>query len=192
MDEKKFLPSFKEKISSFLKDDKKTKIIIFLGLLGILLIFFSSITGGKKSQSDDGEKKEVTTTTEYVKRLEDKILDIVVNIQGVGKSKVMVTLENGIEYVYAGEEKTNKDSTEDISGSDSKKIQQKDNYEQKLILVDGPNGSREALIKKQIEPTIKGVIIVCEGGDSPSVQERVVSAITTALNIKSNRVCVIK
>ena len=40
--------------------------------------------------------------------------------------------------------------------------------------------------------TVKGVVVVCEGGDLPQVQQRIIEAVTTALNISSKRVCVTK
>ncbi len=190
MDKENKIFFLKEKLLFFLKSDKKIIIIFFIGILGIFIIFFSSIFDKKENVQSVSSNE--FSSNEYIKNLENKILDMIGNVKGVGKANVMVTLENSVEYVYAGEEKKTTDSTQDISGSDSKKIQQKDNYEQKLILVDGSNGNREALIKKQIEPTIKGVVIVCEGGDDIIVKERLISAITTALNISSTRVCVTK
>lgn len=44
----------------------------------------------------------------------------------------------------------------------------------------------------ELQPTVKGVVIVCEGGDQPLVQQRVTDAVTIALNISSKRVCVTK
>lgn len=38
----------------------------------------------------------------------------------------------------------------------------------------------------------EGVVVVCEGGDLPQVQQRIIEAVTTALNISSKRVCVTK
>ena len=39
---------------------------------------------------------------------------------------------------------------------------------------------------------VKGVVVVCQGGDNAAVSQRIVDAITTALNISSKRVCVTK
>ncbi len=41
-------------------------------------------------------------------------------------------------------------------------------------------------------PAVKGVAVICEGGDSPVVAERITKAVTTALAIPSTRVCVLK
>ena len=45
---------------------------------------------------------------------------------------------------------------------------------------------------KSIEPTVRGVVIVCSGGDDPVVVQRVLSAVTRSLSISSDKVCITK
>ncbi len=45
---------------------------------------------------------------------------------------------------------------------------------------------------KEIEPVIRGVVVVCRGGDNPVTVQRVLSAVTKALNISTAKVCVTK
>ena len=45
---------------------------------------------------------------------------------------------------------------------------------------------------KSIEPTVRGVVIVCSGGDDPVVVQRVLGAVTRSLSISSDRVCITK
>lgn len=45
---------------------------------------------------------------------------------------------------------------------------------------------------KEIEPVIRGVLVVCEGGDDPVVVERINEAVTKALDISTAKVCITK
>ena len=45
---------------------------------------------------------------------------------------------------------------------------------------------------KEIQPVIRGVLVVCEGGDDPVVAQTVTQAVTRALDISSAKVCVTK
>lgn len=45
---------------------------------------------------------------------------------------------------------------------------------------------------KEIEPTVRGVVVVCQGGENPVVVSRVIAAVTKSLNISSSKVCVTK
>lgn len=45
---------------------------------------------------------------------------------------------------------------------------------------------------KSIEPTVRGVVIVCDGGDDPIVSDRVLGAVTRSLDISSDKVYITK
>lgn len=45
---------------------------------------------------------------------------------------------------------------------------------------------------KSITPVVRGVVIVCDGGDDTLVVSRVMSAVTKSLDISSDKVCVTK
>ena len=45
---------------------------------------------------------------------------------------------------------------------------------------------------KSIEPKVRGVVVVCDGGDDPLVVSRVLDAVTKSLNISSDKVCITK
>lgn len=45
---------------------------------------------------------------------------------------------------------------------------------------------------KSIEPTVRGVAVVCDGGENPVTKEKVIDVVTKALNISSSRVSVTK
>ena len=116
--------------------------------------------------------------------LEQSLAELVTNIQGAGNAKVMVTVERSAEQVYAQEEKRSTQTTEDRGSNNSTET----NY----ILVKDADGSQRALAVTEVQPVVKGVVVVCDGGDDPVVQQRVIDAVTTALDITSVRVCVVK
>ena len=180
-----------KKIHEFLLKDKFRKIIIFVGILGIALIFISGFfktEGAKKTKSNS----QNSSTKEYVFQLESSLREMVSSIKGAGNTKVLVTLENTEETVYATEEKKNKEATEDKPDGQLSKKRESDDCEKKYITIKDADGTERALSVTQIQPTVKGVVVVCDGGDIPEVQQRVTEAIKTALNITSKRVYVTK
>ena len=60
------------------------------------------------------------------------------------------------------------------------------------------NGGENVYLKntdtktKSIEPKVRGVVVVCDGGDDPLVVARVMAAVTKSLNIGSDKVCITK
>lgn len=153
------------------------KIVFALGLIGIVLIGLSGYLG----VDDTTVKAEdyALQSKRYVEETEQRIQKILTMTSGVGKVTVMITIDNGTEYVYAKDEKQS-GSTQQLS------------MESKYILIDGSTGKRQPLVLTQLEPKIKGVVVVCDGGNDPVVRQRVNDIVTTSLGISSLQVCILK
>lgn len=176
----------KDKLFSY---DKNIKTVFILLSLAILFLVLSNIEGNKNIE-DKKENENNLNSLKYIEYIENKIHKIVSNIEKVGNSEVMLTLESDVEYVYAQEQKKNTDSTSSKNSLGDDKLQKRDTYEESIIIVD-KNGSRDALVRTIIEPKIKGVVVVCDNGDDYIVKEKLIDAITTLLNIPSSRVSII-
>lgn len=170
------------------------KIIIAAGLLGIALIFLSScLTGGESGKT--GEKtfsKPASGAYDYEERLENELTALLTKIQGVGNASVMVTLDRTVQNVYATEEKKNGQTTEEKTDGDSTRNEVDSSNETSYTIIRNSDGSEQALAVTEIQPEVKGVVVVCDGGDCPEVEQNIIDAVTTALHITSVRVCVIK
>ncbi len=182
------LNQMSEKITALFKGDKKIKLIVLAGILGILFIFLS---GGKTENVQKKSNETVSSSfsaEELSVQMEKKLTALVGGISGVGHCNVMITYENGIEYVYANESKSTSDVMDEGEGG---KKQEKNSQENSLVIIDTGNG-KEALRVKEIQPKVRGVVVVCDGADNISVRQRVVDAVTTALDISSAKVYVAK
>lgn len=169
----------------WLRSGKGRKLLLIAGTVGIALLALSELLP---------EHKETTATAltaeEFVRQTEERLQTIVSRIDGAGECEVLVTLENGVEYVYATEQRISSDRKEDTDDSTSR-LTQSDGSESAAIIVETDNG-REGLLVTEIQPTIRGVVIVCEGGDRAEVCERIREAVTVAMNLSAKRVCVTK
>jgi stage III sporulation protein AG len=175
-----------KKFKLLLGNEKNVKIIVFIGIAGMALILISSFfTGNKEPSGEVGNDiipsfdEETKAYEETVKKQLKAILD---SIEGVGESEVLVSISGSYEYVYAQEEKKNK------SGSDGNANLQEEN---KYIIID-KKGEKEALVKRINAPMISGVVIVCEGGDEPVVNEMIYRAVSAAVDLPLNRIYVAK
>lgn len=177
------------KLMDAIKADKKITLIVCIGLLGMLLLLASEFIHLPKKQEAETPSENIQTEYSYAEDLEKRLTNIVSSISGAGKTKVMVTLENGVESVYAADEKQ---SVERSSGEKAGgvEVNEKSNTENEYIILQS-NGSRdEGLVIKVIQPKIRGVAIVCEGGDSAYVQQRITQAVTAVLDIGASRVSI--
>ena len=60
-------------------------------------------------------------------------------------------------------------------------------YEDNYIIVKTDNGE-EGMLLKVTQPKIRGVAIVCRGGNSPQVRQSITDTVTAVLDISSARV----
>ncbi len=169
-----------EKVKGFFRSDTGRKVLIAAGIVGILLLALPEILPQKTTA------KTESSAQAFVEQTEKRLTALLSGIEGAGECRIMVTLENGVEYVYATENKEGSDRQEE-----SDRVVERDDSEKNVIVIDSENG-KEGLLVTEIQPTVKGVVVVCEGGDNPAVQARIVEAVTVALNISSKRVCVTK
>lgn len=157
-----------------LKTDKKTMLILLVGLIGMIMVLFS---GDGSDKNSNKEIKESCTIISSEYELAKEIEKLIENIDGAGKCKAMITYNSYEETVYAQNE--NKDINTDGE----------ERYTGEYIILDSGN-SESGLVLKIISPEIKGVAIVCQGGDNPIIKEQIISAISALFNISSNRISI--
>lgn len=164
---------------------KKTNLIIILAAAAVLLILFSDCSLSSCAE----DKKSAASDDAYAVELEEKLTDIISSIDGAGETRVMVTLQNTKEYVYASSAKSRVDTSESVDAGGRQSSDASEDTEQGYIIIDTDSGE-QALIRTELMPTVEGVVIVCEGAGSAEVAARIEAVVTTALNISSRRVCI--
>jgi len=127
-----------EKITAAVKNPK---ILIALGLTGILLICLPSFFGGsKKNETVRGGEINVE---EYRAGLEKSVEEIVSSITGSKSVKVVITLESGIIYSYA-------DTNEGVSANKTGSGQESTSSESKQSYI--PLKRRTAASRRCLSP----------------------------------------
>lgn len=137
------------KLKEYINGDKRIKLILILGIAVIILIALSGLNVRK---AEAASTVSVGELYQYERKLEERLTDILTQIDGVGNIKVMVTLDTSEENEYG--------KTKDV-----------------LLSVKAPS--------------VRGVIVVCDGGDNIIVKEKVTSAVSGVFGISTTRVSVI-
>ena len=150
----------------------KYKYVLLILCVGILLM---SLPDSKEPT----EQPELFTVQETPATRTEELEAILGQIAGVGKVKVLLTEAAGAETVY----QTNEDRN--TSGdSESRRVET-------VIISDSARGE-QGLIRTVTPPVYLGAIVVCQGGDNPSVKFSVVQAVSSVTGISSERITVLK
>ncbi len=159
-------------------NDKRRRLLVVLGAIGVLLILLSEIKLPVNKVKDSATVSFSGNYSEYVKGLENELSEIISSINGVGTCKVMITLKNTNEKFYA----------QNIENSYSDSSNSKNN---EYVIYESENGDSPILLKENF-PAIEGVAVVCSGGDNNAVRENIINCVCALFNLPANRVSVSK
>ena len=175
------LQKFFPKLEKLEKKDILLHGVVLLGMLGLACILLSGFDS-KQADTDtrsavSPSESESTSQEGYRQELEAQLTEMLGAMAGVGRVKVLVTLDGSEEYCYA------QSGERLVSGE---QVRSSTNY----VTVGG--SSREPLLESVSHPSITGVVVVCDGGGGSSVQEAVYSAVAVACGLPTTKIYVTK
>lgn len=186
---------WKESLKTSLSKLKDTKNIEWVAVILIIAIIVSIYASTFNRDSNDQDlptqyqyKHHETEEMGSSQSQEEKRLKEVLSvIQGAGKVEVMITYKSSKEIVTAMNtvDSTIVTNEEDYNGG-TRTINQADSNTQPVTINDS-QGSKP-LILKEVEPEIKGVIVIAEGAGDVRVKMELLRAIQVVLGIKANQV----
>lgn len=203
----------KQRIWDVLKQEKWKKIKksdwAVLGLAGILLLVIAMPTDTKEERtlsdnqrlessieasaigSDSQERDKSDTESAYVSRLEERLEDVLEQMEGVGKVKVMITVSDAGECVVEKDRVyENTITTETDSTGGNRNISETGDEEETIYVKTGDE--TYPYIQKQKMPTIEGVVVVAEGGDKSRVAANISESVKALLPVEAHRIKVVK
>lgn len=127
----------------FGKDKKLRTAVIILLIAAAVLLMLSEII---KTAS---ENAKTGSFSEYTQQLEHKVSDLLSRVDGVGRIKVVITLQTNA-------------------------------------------GLNTSAVTTAAEPGIRGVVILCDGGDDIKTVAKITEIVSAALNIGYNQIYITK
>ena len=190
---------FKEKIKSYInkqinKDNKKNveNLVVFLVLLIITVIAINIIWGNEQEENKDEDYKVLAedfqnngdNLNENEYDLEDKLEDILSKIQGVGKTKVLITYSktSSIVPIYSESASTTTMEETDSSGGTRKQETASTNRD---VVIDGKN---DVIKQTVVLPKVEGAIIIAEGGGNAEIKSNIIQAVAAVTGVATYKV----
>lgn len=197
--------SGKDVVSKVIKSFGIPRLLIILAAGGILVyLSVSDMTGNggndviknnnlnKETESgQETEDIEDDYNKKYGDMMKAEVENVLSKVQGVGRLKVMLTMESTSEKIvlrdnpYQTENSTDTDSTGATRSTESYRSEQKT-----VCITKG--GDSTPYIVKELEPKIKGVVVVAEGGDDINIKKEIMEAIQVLFGIEPHKIKVMK
>ena len=189
----------------FPKNDGNNKkkienILVFIVILAITIVAINYIWNGDESSKSSNEVPEAENTNSVVQvstdtsndQNEEKLANILSNIEGVGKVKVLLTYSQTSTYVpIYNENLKESNTTESDSAGGSRTVEESDSQKEVIYKEDG-NGNREPVTQSIISPKIEGAIITAEGANNADVKTAIVQAVEAATGLATHKIQVFK
>lgn len=168
-----------------MKQDKRLEIAVYgvLILIGVLLFLISpNDKAGNAAQVGTAAAADESGVEELESRLEG----ILGAIRGAGKVRVMITYDTSSRLVPAMSTDVQSGTTENTS-TGGQSVSETRTESSRPATISGSGGT-ETIVLTEIEPTVRGVIVIAEGAADVSVRVKLSNAVMTVLGISADRI----
>ena len=167
-----------------MKKNKKLELMVYGSLIALGVLLFVLIPGGGNGTDPPNETEHEQKQAET--ELEGRLEAVLSSIRGAGKVKVMITYDTSSRLVPAMSTDVQSGTTEN-RGTGSESITQTRTESSRPATV-STSGGAETIVLTEIEPTIRGVIVIAEGAADVSVRLKLQNAVITVLGITAERI----
>ena len=197
---------FGEKLKKmFSKNDGNNKkkienIMVFIVILAITIVAINYIWNGDKQTKSSNAVPEAEGRNDVVQvsseinydENEEKLANILSNIAGVGKVKVLLTYSETSTYVPIYNENLKESNTTETDSAGGSRTVSETDSQKEVIYKEDSSGNREPVTQSIISPKIEGAIITAQGADNAEVKTSIVEAVEAATGLATHKIQVFK
>lgn len=204
-----------ERFSSLKKKLKKENMVV-LALLGLLLMVIAIPTGSNKGQTEEsrlydgtdadtigkegsgksgsetGDGATLTDEEIYAGNLEARLEELLSSMDGVGKVKVMVTLEASRELVVEKDVPSDMENVTEADSSGGTRESVSSAQQESTVYITDSDGTKMPYVVMTRVPPVEGVTVVAQGGGNGNVQKNITEVIEALFDIDAHKIRVVK
>ena len=190
-----------EKLTGGKKLQKDQCLIIIL--VGVLLCVIAIPVEKKDSKSDlsniiddtidnHNDSEMTDNDSDYAGYWEQKLEEALRYVEGVGKVRVLITLQNSEHKIVEKDGPEEYSSTNETDSAGGSRILGENRIDKSTIYTSDGQGGNVPYVVMTIEPVVEGVVVIAQGADQISVQENIIEAIQVLFNIDANKIRIVK
>ena len=195
------------KDKDFKKWFKKDNLIVLV-LVGALLVIIALPTKGDREEDSHNaqvgaqssaavyaEADAAADTTysddEYARQLEQRLKDLLAQMEGVGQVRVMITLKSSPELIVEKEQPYLRSSTTENDSQGGNRVVSQTEMEENTVYKTNGNAS-EPYVIKTLPPQIEGVVVVAQGAGTGTIDRTIVEMVQALFDVEAHKVKVVK
>lgn len=179
---------------------KLENLVVFVVILIITIIVINVIWNGDNKKDNqittDSNKKLAETNIENnivqndngeETKLVNNLEEILSNINGVGKVKVMVTYSETSKVMPVYNEESSEENTEETdSQGGTRKVTQTDT--RKEVIYEESGGDKTLITQSVVSPEIEGAIITAEGANDAITKTNIIQAVSAVTGLATHKI----
>lgn len=199
---KEKLQKFKESLK--IKEGENNKkaienLVLLVIIIIITVVAINYIWSGEeqKENSDSNKKLATEENTNYIQNnsnnnnvnsdIEDRLANILSNIKGVGKVKVLVTYSQTSQIIPMYDEDSSISTTEETDSGGGTRIINENSTKKEIIYEDN-NGVKTPITQSIINPKIEGAIITAQGATNAEIKTNIIQAVEAVTGLATYKI----
>ena len=151
---------------------KKYKFVLLVVLVGIILMLLPVSSQTKETEEN---KSQIPQESFDLAAMEQRMEEVLGKIDGVGKLRLMLTLQSGTRLTLAEDTQRDQDRTQ-----------------RETVTLNRGSGNQEIVITNRFYPVYQGAVVVCQGADSSAVRLAITETVQALTGLPSDRIQVAK
>ena len=158
------------------------KYVLLVLLIGVGLLLWPSSSEKESEPAPQAETGQSQDQSQELLEMQQRLEQVLSQIDGAGEVRVMLTLKTGTEYLYQT------DQTDDHSAGETEQNSQST----ETVLASDGSSQQKPLIRQTICPTYQGALVVSQGADSAEVKLHLVNAVASLTGLPTDQITVVK
>ena len=167
------------------KKIKKEQLLIG-ALIGILLLVIAIPVPKTEKNEQTEAVKEAISEKEY--SMEVELKEILQRISGVGRTEVFITYEDEGKIIVEKDESVSEELIEEADSSGGTRTTTSTRNEKATVY----GNAEEPYVIQELSPTIKGILVVAEGGGNMAVKKQIQETIEALFGLDSHKISIMK
>ncbi|MBO4420157.1 MAG: stage III sporulation protein AG [Oscillospiraceae bacterium] len=170
------------KLPAILDRYKYPALILLIGILLVLLPAHQKEAAVPESP-ETSEAESGFSEGDYRARMEQELSELLSQVEGAGRVKVMLTLKMGPAARY---------QTDRSVSSSREGEKESQSSEERTVMIGRGSAYDEPAVVSTAYPVFQGALVVAEGGADPSVRYQLSAAVAALLGLGADQITVVK
>ena len=172
-------------------------ILVLAGILCLVVVWPTKEASDENMDYEpsilsEDSKDSVSSLVAYVEKQEERLREILEQIDGVGNVEVMIRASASKEYVVEKDLVANDHTILETDSDGGTRQSMEQARSEASVYTKDTNGNDIPLVVKELEPEIEGVLVAAQGGDQNSVVSEIMQAVQVLFDIPVHKIKVVK